>query len=110
MLVEAMAAGCIPIAADVRYWPSDAIRNGVNGLLVPSGDIPALAAAIRHFIELSDTDRARMRRAARRSARAYRSAPIVRRWARELRAAARRHDSIASAVLPREDDPARAPA
>jgi poly(glycerol-phosphate) alpha-glucosyltransferase len=91
VLVEAMAAGCVPIAVDVRYGPSDAIRDGVNGLLVPPGDIAALAQAIRWFVELPEGDRERMRRAARRAARAYRDAPIVRRWARELRAAERRH-------------------
>ena len=34
VLVEAMAAGCLPIAYDVRYGPSDLIRNGRNGFLV----------------------------------------------------------------------------
>ena len=109
-LVEAMAAGCVPIAADVRYGPSDAIRHGVNGLLVPPGDVAALAAAIRHFVELPEADRERMRRAARRAARAYRDPVIVRRWARVLRAAAVRHRSARPGVLPREDAPSKAPA
>jgi poly(glycerol-phosphate) alpha-glucosyltransferase len=109
-LVEAMAVGCVPIAADVRYGPSDAIRHGVNGLLVAPGDVAALAAAIRRFVDLPETERERMRRAARRAARAYRDAPIVRRWSRELRVAAHRHRSGPPVVLPREDAPSKAPA
>ena len=110
VLVEAMAAGCVPIAADVRYGPSDAIRNGVDGLLVPAGDVAALADAIRRFVLSPHGDRERMRRAARRATRAYRDGPIVRRWARELRAAAERRGAALPAVLPREDAPSTAPA
>jgi len=110
VLVEAMAAGCVPIATDVRYGPSDAIRNGVDGLLVPADDVVALAGAIRQFVEMPDVDRERMRRAARDAAHAYTDARIVRLWARALRAAAKRHRAALSAVLPREDAPSTAPA
>jgi glycosyltransferase involved in cell wall biosynthesis len=44
-LLEAMACGCFPVAGDIeslREW----IVPGVNGMLVPPGDAPALAEAI----------------------------------------------------------------
>ena len=87
VLVEAMAAGCIPIAYDVRYGPADVITDGRNGFLVPSGDVDALAEAIARFAALSPWRVSRMRRAARRTARAYSDLAITRRWASELRRA-----------------------
>ena len=35
MLLEAMAAGCACIASDCLTGPSDLIRDGENGLLLP---------------------------------------------------------------------------
>ena len=52
MLAEAMAAGTIPIAYDVPYGPADLIDHGRNGLLVPSGDQDALAAAVSRLASL----------------------------------------------------------
>ena len=87
VLVEAMAAGCIPIAYDVRYGPADVIAHGRNGYLVPSGDVEALADAIRTIATMTPWRLGRMRRAARRTARTYADAAVTRRWAAELRAA-----------------------
>ncbi len=52
VLVEAMAAGCIPIAYDVPYGPSDVIVSGRNGFLVPAGDLDALTRAVAEFLRL----------------------------------------------------------
>jgi poly(glycerol-phosphate) alpha-glucosyltransferase len=90
VLIEAMAAGCIPIAYDVPYGASDMI-DGTNGILVPSGDEAALAAAIRTLSTESPAALARRRRHARRTAQRYTDAAITERWRRELRVAARRH-------------------
>ncbi len=87
VLVEAMAAGCIPIAYDVRYGPADVIVHGRNGFLVRSGDVDALAGAIEHLATMPSWRVGRMRRAARRTARAYSDVAVTRRWAAELRAA-----------------------
>jgi poly(glycerol-phosphate) alpha-glucosyltransferase len=89
-LVEAMAAGCIPIAYDVPYGPSDMIVNGRNGFLVPGGDEQALAAAILELQRMPWHRLSRMRRSARRAARRFSDAEVTRRWAVELRAAAQR--------------------
>ena len=48
-LLEAMGAGCAVIASDAGGIP-DAIVNGGNGLLVPAGDVAALAAALDHVL------------------------------------------------------------
>lgn len=55
-LIEACAAGCPVIGTRVGGIP-DIIANGINGLLVPSGDADALAGAIGELI--ADPDRRR---------------------------------------------------
>jgi len=42
-LLEAMACGCAVLATDSPGGTSVMVRNGVNGLLVPPGDVEALA-------------------------------------------------------------------
>ncbi|MFF2389990.1 glycosyltransferase [Agromyces sp. NPDC058104] len=101
VLVEAMAAGCIPIAYDIRYGPADLIRDGRNGLLVPSGDVEALAAAIRSLQRMPPRKVASMRRAARRSARAFDERRVVATWARELSWALARRELRRSHRVPR---------
>ncbi len=56
VIVEGMAAGVPVIAADAG-GPREIITDGVNGLLTPPGDAPALACAITGLLE--DPDRAR---------------------------------------------------
>ena len=81
VLLESMAAGCIPIAYDIRYGPRDIIRDGVDGFVVPPGDIAAMAARIRELSEMPERQRQRMRRAARRSASRFRQARVTEQWA-----------------------------
>lgn len=88
VLVEAMAAGCIPIAVDVPYGPADLIRHRVNGFLAPTAD--DVTAALLELQSLPPRDLDRMRLAARRTAQRYSDAAAVRQWSRELRAAFRR--------------------
>lgn len=86
-LVEAMAAGCLPIAYDVDYGPADLIVDGRTGFLVPAGDEAALVAAIERLLALPPRTVTRMRRAAVRAAAAYSDVSVTRAWAREMRAA-----------------------
>ncbi len=90
VLIGAMAAGCVPIAYDIPYGPADLIRDRRNGFLVPDGDVAGLVDALRELAALDDRARQRMRRRARRSARAFDDHAVTRLWARELRAAAER--------------------
>lgn len=86
-IIESMAAGCIPIAYDVRYGPSSIITHGVDGFLVPSGDVEALATMIDHVATLDDETLARMRKSAVEKAKDYSPEQIVRDWGRVLREA-----------------------
>jgi poly(glycerol-phosphate) alpha-glucosyltransferase len=45
-IAEAMALGCPSISYEISYGPPEMISDGQSGLLVPSGDIDALAGAI----------------------------------------------------------------
>ncbi|WP_029087947.1 glycosyltransferase [Brevibacterium album] len=87
VLMESMAAGCIPVAYDISYGPSSLVDDGVTGFLVPDGDIGALAEAIRRVTTLDPAALARMRRAAIARAREFAAEAGVRAWADALREA-----------------------
>lgn len=90
VLLESMAAGCIPIAYDIPYGPADIITHGRNGLLVPAGDEAALTEAILSLQRMRPAGIARMRRNAQRTARQYSDQAVIKLWARELRSSLRR--------------------
>lgn len=90
VLVESMAAGCIPIAYDIRYGPSDIITDGVDGFLVPSGDVHGLAAAIHRLSVMDEAQLQRMREAAILRAHDFGDETVMQRWAGELSAAQQR--------------------
>lgn len=80
-LLEAMAAGCVPVTTRVAAIP-DVVRDGAHGLLVPPRDPRALARALARL----DDDRhalARMSAACRSRVREHYT---VERLARDLRA------------------------
>ncbi|MGH8777044.1 MAG: glycosyltransferase [Jiangellaceae bacterium] len=54
VLMLAMGAGTPFVAYDVNYGPSEVIRDGVDGVLVPPGDIEAMGAALARI--LGDVD------------------------------------------------------
>ena len=45
-LTESMAVGTPFVAYDIDYGPAEVIRDGVDGVLVPPGDVRAMAAAV----------------------------------------------------------------
>ena len=62
VILESMSAGCIPISYAVDYGPADIIDHGVNGFIVPVGDVDALARSIRQLLDMPEEEVQAMRR------------------------------------------------
>src|SRR5699024_5761699 len=95
-LLESMASGCIPIAYDIRYGPSSIITHGVDGFLVPPGDVDALTATITHVVTLDAATLQGMRHAAVRRVMEYRPEVIAGQWAELLSNAVRSKRPVAT--------------
>jgi glycosyltransferase involved in cell wall biosynthesis len=50
VLNEAMGVGTPFVAYDINYGPAEVIRHDVDGLLVPAGDVKALAGAMERVL------------------------------------------------------------
>ncbi|MEU0371813.1 glycosyltransferase family 4 protein [Streptomyces sp. NPDC006283] len=69
-LVEAMRCGVPMVSTDCDYGPREIIQDGVDGLLVPVGDVRAVARALLRLIDDEDLRRG-MAAAAWRNARRF---------------------------------------
>lgn len=78
-LGEAMASGLPVVAFDCPFGPSDLIRQDVDGLLIPPGDVAALAQAIERLI-VDEALRTRLGSAAGRSVLRLTPARIIAQW------------------------------
>lgn len=97
VLLEAMSAGCIPIAYDIRYGPADLIQHRRNGFLVTRGNLLGLARAILRLQRMPPRQVTQMREAARRTAEEYRDEATLPLWAKELVVARERNREALSA-------------
>lgn len=79
VMIEAMACGLPVVSFDYPCGPKDIIREGENGLIVPEGDIPALADAMGRL--MADTAlREQMSEAARDVTRTYSEENVMNQW------------------------------
>lgn len=93
VLVESMAAGCIPIVYDLPYGPASVITNGVDGFLVEYGNVDELARCIVSFVQMPELEVSRMREAARLRAEDFSDNRVVRLWVDAMeRAAAKKFE------------------
>ncbi|WP_245666874.1 glycosyltransferase family 4 protein [Actinomadura latina] len=86
VVIEAMGMGLPVVAFDCPHGPAELITPGADGLLVPSGDVDALSAALRKLI----TDpglRDRLGERALRSVRRHDIGRIGPRWSRLIASA-----------------------
>ena len=78
-LGEALAAGLPAAAFNCPYGTADLMRDGINGLLVPDGDIQALAEALDRLMS-DERLRQRLGSAARQSALRFAPDRIIASW------------------------------
>jgi glycosyltransferase involved in cell wall biosynthesis len=79
VLIEAMACGLPVVSFDCPAGPDEIITDGVDGLLVPSGDVHALAGKLMTLMA-DEALRERLGQQARQSARRYEMAAIATQW------------------------------
>ena len=81
VLLEAQSWGIPLVSFDCKCGPRDVITDGEDGLLVPEGDVPALAGALAKLMESSEL-RNRMGAAGRRNAARWNKDTIMQQWIR----------------------------
>ncbi|MFE1321472.1 glycosyltransferase family 4 protein [Kitasatospora phosalacinea] len=88
-VVEAMRCGLPVVATDCPVGPREIVRDGEDGLLVPTGDVDGIAAGLRALMA-DPARRARMATAALANSRRYDPGRIAERYADLFREAAGR--------------------
>jgi len=79
VLLEAMSQGLPIVSFDCPEGPRQLVTDGANGLLVPEGDVDALADALLRLIE-DPAERRRMGLAGLDRAQSYTADAVVTRW------------------------------
>lgn len=79
VMIEAMACGVPVVSYDFKCGPRDIIREGDNGLIIPKGDISALAEGIGRLIQEEELRRS-MSMKAQEVTTTYSEDTVMRRW------------------------------
>ena len=85
VVLEAMGMGAAVVCADCHSGPSELIKDGINGRLVPVGDVNALASAMSELMSKPDLRRT-LGQEASQVRQHYEQAAIMTRWEACLRA------------------------
>lgn len=81
VMIEAMACGLPVVSFDYKCGPKDIIQHGINGLLVPEGDIKALANAMRKVMA-DEAYRRMLSQNARKVVDTYSEEAVMKQWIR----------------------------
>lgn len=79
VMIEAMGAGLPVVSFDFKCGPRDIIRDGVNGLIVPNGNIDFLAESMLKLMN-DDALRCRMGREAAKVTETYSEERVMKMW------------------------------
>jgi poly(glycerol-phosphate) alpha-glucosyltransferase len=97
VLIESMGRGCIPISYDLPYGPSDIITHGVDGFLVPNGDIEALSDQIAQVVAMPQKTLSAIREAAHRRALDFSDEHVMELWSALMAEIAARREAPSEA-------------
>lgn len=81
VMIEAMACGLPVVSFDYKCGPKDIIQHGINGLLVPEGDIKALANDMRKVMA-DEAYRRMLSQNARKVVDTYSEEAVMKQWIR----------------------------
>lgn len=81
VMIEAMACGLPVVSFDFKCGPKDIIKDSINGLLVPNGNIDALAQAMIKIMD-NDTYRKELSQNARQVVSTYSEEAVMSQWIR----------------------------
>ena len=79
VVVEALACGVPAVAFDCKCGPKDLLKDGIKGLLVPNGNIDALAQAMMKIMD-NDTYRKELSLNARQVVSTYSEDTVMAKW------------------------------
>lgn len=79
VMIEAMACGLPAVSFDFKCGPKDIIKDGENGVIVPDGDIDALAEAMMKLMG-DDELRKRMGEEAKKVVETYSEKKVMSKW------------------------------
>ena len=82
VLMEALMNECPIVSFDCDFGPSEILKDGKYGLLVPEGNIKGLAEAMTRVLD-DDVFRERLKAGSRERAKAFSADKIAPRWIRE---------------------------
>lgn len=81
VMIEAMACGLPVVSFDYKCGPKDIIQHGINGLLVPEGDVKALANAMMEVMT-DEAYRKMLSQNAREVVHTYSEEAVMKQWIR----------------------------